>query len=213
MQRLLLTAALWATALGPAHAADIVHDGEFHFLLRQHAAEWAAEDETVDAKLAERRAANGGKPPNILYILIDDVSFGQMGQPALNYVTGIETPSINELATQGLSLMRMYTEPSCTPTRAAMLTGRHPVRVGHAEVKVALVGEGLPASEVTIAELLSEVGYGTAHIGKWHQGDIEAAFPHNQGFDFAAFPVHQQVQLSLMSADAADANNLFGWHS
>jgi len=111
-----------------------------------------------------------------------------------------------------MSLFRMYTEPSCTPTRAAFLTGRHAVRTGIKEVKVALVGEGLPEDEVTIAEVLSEAGYNTAHIGKWHQGDIEEAYPHNQGFDYAAFPLHQQVQLSLMTPEAADANNLFGWH-
>lgn len=197
---------------GAAHAADIVHDGEYYFVQGQYAEKWAAEDTEIDAKLAEIRAANGGKSPNILYLLIDDVSFGQMGQPTMNYVMGIDTSNINALATQSMSLMRMYTEPSCTPTRAAMLTGRHPVRMGHAEVKVALVGEGLPASEVTIAEMLSAVGYNTAHIGKWHQGDIEASFPHNQGFDFAAFPAHQQVQLALMSKEAGDANNLFGWH-
>jgi arylsulfatase len=106
----------------------------------------------------------------------------------------------------------MYTEPSCTPTRTASLTGRHPVRTGLKEVKVALVGEGLAKDEVTIAEVLSEAGYNTAHIGKWHQGDIEESFPHNQGFDFAAFPAHQQVQLSLMTKEAADANNMFGYH-
>jgi arylsulfatase len=208
----LSTAALVASA-GSARAQDpIIHDAEFEFVRAQHAEEWAAQDVKVDERLAQIREANGGKRPNILYVLIDDVSFGQMGNRAMNYVTGIDTSNINEFATQGVSLMRMYTEPSCTPTRAAMLTGRHPVRVGHAEVKVALVGEGLPASEVTIAEILSDAGYNTSHIGKWHQGDIEACYPHNQGFDFAAFPVHQQVQLSLMTKDAAIGHNMFGWH-
>ena len=108
--------------------------------------------------LAEIKRQKGGKRPNILYILIDDVSFGQMGQRAMNYVTGFDTPNINQLASESLSLMRMYTEPSCTPTRAAFLTGRHPVRIGIKEVKVALVGEGLQESEVTIAEVLSRAG-------------------------------------------------------
>jgi len=191
---------------------DIIHDGEFEFLRQQYHDQWAVEDKDVNAKLAEIRAKNGGKRPNILYVLIDDVSFGQMGNRAMNYVTGIKTPEINKLAEEGLSLMRMYTEPSCTPTRAAFLTGRHPVRTGLKEVKVALVGEGLPAKEVTIAEVLSEAGYNTVHIGKWHQGDIEESYPHNQGFDYATFPLHQQVQLSLMIEEAADANNLLGWH-
>ena len=190
----------------------IVHDGEYGFLEAQYGEKWAAEDKLIDDKLAEIRKGHNGKRPNILYVLIDDVSFGQMGNRAMNYVTGIKTPKINKLAEEGLSLMRMYTEPSCTPTRAAFLTGRHPVRTGLKEVKVALVGEGLPAKEVTIAEVLSEAGYNTVHIGKWHQGDIEESYPHNQGFDFAAFPLHQQVQLSLMTKEAADSNNLLGWH-
>jgi arylsulfatase len=197
---------------GQVAAKDIVHDGEYYFVEAQHKDAWAKEDVEVDARLAEIREKNGGKRPNILYVLIDDVSFGQMGNRAMNYVTGISTPRINDFATEGVSMMRMYTEPSCTPTRAAMLTGRHPVRVGIKEVKVALVGEGLSEDEVTIAEVLSKAGYNTSHIGKWHQGDIEEAYPHNQGFDYAAFPLHQQVQLSLMSKEGAQSNNLLGWH-
>lgn len=198
---------------GNLHAADpIIHDGEYRFLEAQHGEKWAAEDKDIDVKLAEIRKKNDGKRPNILYVLIDDVSFGQMGNRAMNYVMGIKTPEINKLATEGISLMRMYTEPSCTPTRTAMLTGRHPVRTGLKEVKVALVGEGLAKEEVTIAEILSEAGYNTAHIGKWHQGDIEESYPHNQGFDFAAFPAHQQVQLALMTKETADSNNMLGWH-
>ena len=193
-------------------ASKIIHDGEYYFLEAKHGEKWAKEDKEIDTKLAEIRKKNGGKRPNILYILIDDVSFGQMGNRAMNYVMGIKTPRINEFADEGMSLMRMYTEPSCTPTRAAMLTGRHPVRSGIKEVKVALVGEGLPKEEVTIAEVLSKAGYKTSHVGKWHQGDIEESYPHNQGFDYAAFPLHQQVQLSLMTKEGAQSNNLLGWH-
>lgn len=191
----------------------IIHDGEYYFVESQHGEKWAAEDKEIDTLLEEIRKKNGGKRPNILSILIDDVSFGQMGNRAMNYVMGIKTPRINAFAEEGVSFMRMYTEPSCTPTRTAMLTGRLPVRTGLKEVKVALVGEGLASEEVTIAEILSKAGYNTSHIGKWHQGDIEEAYPHNQGFDFAAFPVHQQVQLSLMTKEAADANNLLGFHN
>lgn len=196
-----------------AQEAPIIHDGEFEFLRAQFAEQWDAQDAEIEVKLAEIRDANEGQPPNILYILIDDVSFGQMGNRTMNYVTGFDTPNINDFATEGMSLMRMYTEPSCTPTRTAMLTGRHPVRAGVEEVKVALVGEGLAAEEVTIAEILKEKGYNTVHVGKWHQGDIEQAYPHNQGFDWAAFPLHQQVQLSLMTRDAMVANNMLGFHS
>ncbi|WP_109312426.1 sulfatase-like hydrolase/transferase [Ruegeria sp. AU67] len=196
-----------------AQDAPIIHDGEFQFLRAQFGEQWDAQDTKIEAKLSDIRGDNGGKPPNILYILIDDVSFGQMGNRTMNYVTGFDTPNINDFATEGMSLMRMYTEPSCTPTRTAMLTGRHPVRAGVEEVKVALVGEGLASEEVTIAEILKEEGYNTAHVGKWHQGDIEQSYPHNQGFDWAAFPLHQQVQLSLMTRDAMVANNMLGFHA
>ncbi|WP_170382004.1 sulfatase-like hydrolase/transferase [Ruegeria atlantica] len=197
----------------PAMSQDtpIIHDGEFEYLRAQFGEAWDAQDAEIDARLAEIRAANGGLPPNFLYILIDDVSFGQMGDRKMNYVMGIETPNINQLATEGLSLMRMYTEPSCTPTRTALLTGRHPVRAGVEEVKVALVGEGLPASEVTLPEILKQAGYSTTHVGKWHQGDIEESYPHNQGFEWAAFPLHQQVQLSLMTPEAMRSNAMLGY--
>lgn len=213
MKQILSTLAAMAFATSAmAQDGEIVHDGEYRFLEAQFGEQWTAQDSEIDARLAEIREANGGKPPNILYILIDDVSFGQMGNRTMNYVTGYDTPNINAFAAEGMQLMRMYTEPSCTPTRTAFLTGRHPIRAGVNEVKVALVGEGLAAEEVTIAEVLKEVGYNTAHVGKWHQGDIEEAYPHNQGFDWAAFPLHQQVQLSLMTRDAMVANNMLGFH-
>ncbi|MDJ0860235.1 MAG: sulfatase-like hydrolase/transferase [Dinoroseobacter sp.] len=202
---------LFSTSVS-AQDGPIIYDGEFEFLRAQFGDAWAAQDVEIDARLEELRSANAGKPPNILFVLIDDVSFGLMGNRAMNYVAGFDTPNINDFAKESLSLMRMYTEPSCTPTRTALLTGRHPVRAGQEEVKVALVGEGLAAEEVTLAEVLKQSGYNTAHVGKWHQGDIEQSFPHNQGFDVAFFPVHQQVQLSLMTREAMVANNMLGFH-
>jgi arylsulfatase len=213
LRTLTALAAFFVAASAIAQDGEIVRDGEYRFLEAQMRETWAEQDARIDTRLAEIRKANGGKRPNILYVLIDDVSFGLMGNRAMNYVTGINTSNINDFASAGLSLMRMYTEPSCTPTRTAFLTGRHPVRTGVEEVKVALVGEGLSAEEMTIAEILNRAGYSTSHVGKWHQGDIEQSFPHNQGFDRAFFPVHQQVQLSLMTREASDSNNMQGWHA
>jgi len=191
--------------------AQIVHDAEYYVLEAQHGDQWAADDKSVEAKLDEFRKNNGGKSPNILYVLVDDVSFGEMGIPELNYVRGSKTPRINKFADEGISFMRMYTEPSCTPSRVAMMTGRHPVRNGLGEVKATVAGEALAAGEVTVAEVLSDAGYNTVHIGKWHMGDIAEGYPHNQGFDYASFPIHQQVLLGFMTPEADHAHALQGW--
>jgi arylsulfatase A-like enzyme len=186
------------------YAAEIIHDTEFLVLEAQHAQQWAEDDKAVDRKLAEFKESNGGKPPNILYILIDDIGFGDLGSPELNAIRGYKTPSINEFARQGMRFARMYTEPSCTPTRVAFMTGRQPHRNGMGDTAVDIAGFGLAGKEVTLAEVLSEVGYNTVHIGKWHMGDIQEAWPNHQGFDYAAFPIHQQGQLTIFHDDAAN---------
>ena len=184
---------------------EIIHDAEHYVLLEEHRDRWAEEDVRNRKRLEEIRAQNAGKRPNFIYILIDDVGYGEFGIPELNYVRGYSTPSINKLADESLSLARMYTEPSCTPTRTAFLTGRLPVRSHMLEPKVAPPeGSGLHEDEVTIAEVLSEAGYNTAHMGKWHQGDIEEASPQNQGFDFASWPMHNQATFNLMHAAAEE---------
>jgi arylsulfatase len=185
-------------------ARDIVHDAEYYVLAEQNGDAWAREDRELDELLAEFRKKNGGKPPNIFYILIDDIGFGDLGSKTLNMIRGYETPHINKIAKQGTRLARMYTEPSCTPTRVAFMTGRQPHRNGMGNTAVDISGFGLAAEEVTLAEILSEVGYNTVHIGKWHMGDIREAWPNYQGFDFAAFPIHQQGQLTIFHDDAAD---------
>ena len=97
--------------------ARIVYDAEYTKLQEQHGEAWAAEDVTIQARLDAMRAKYG-KSPNIIHIMWDDHSLGEVGDPMLNKVYGYDTPHINQLAREGASFTRMYTEPSCTPTRA-----------------------------------------------------------------------------------------------
>jgi arylsulfatase len=182
----------------------IAHDAEYYILEAQNGEKWAADDKAIDKKLAEFKEKNNGKPPNIFYILIDDIGFGDLGIPELNSVRGYKTPNISKIADEGMRFTRMYTEPSCTPSRVAFMTGRQPYRNGMGNTAVDISGFGLAGKEVTLAEILSKAGYNTVHIGKWHMGDIKEAWPTHQGFDYAAFPIHQQGQLTIFHDDAAD---------
>ncbi|WP_170477521.1 sulfatase-like hydrolase/transferase [Ruegeria arenilitoris] len=193
--------AVFATATF-AQDSPIIHDAEHMILLGQHGERWAEEDAAITERLAKIRESNGGKPPNIINILLDDVGFGEIGMPDMDVVRGYSTPRISQLANEGMSLMRMYTEASCTPTRVAMMTGRYAVRTGTTEAKAVVAGDGLSAWEVTLAEVLSQAGYETVHLAKWHLGDIEESFPINQGFDYAEFPIHQQGQMAVMNETA-----------
>jgi len=197
--------------LGPfASAQEIIHDAEYAIIAAQNGEAWAADDKVIDEKLAEIRANNRGKPLNIVYILLDDLGFGEIGMGNLSVIRGYKTPNISALASQGMSLNRMYTEPSCTPTRVAMMTGRYPTRTGLTEAKATIAGDGLPAEEITLAELLRDAGYYTSHVGKWHMGDIEQAYASNQGFMHAEFPIHQQGQLAIMGRDMQTENIIRG---
>ncbi len=190
-----LPAAAWAQA--------IQHDAEHYVLLHQYADQWAAEDKEIDQRLAEIRERNGGKRPNIVYILIDDMGFGEFGIPELNRIRGGRTPNLDELAKEGMAFTRFYAENICTSTRVAFMTGRYAVRTGMQLTKVTPPeGVGFNDREVTVAELLSDAGYATHHIGKWHMGDIKEAYPTNQGFDYASFPMHNQVAYSFLTRDA-----------
>jgi len=182
----------------------IIHDADYYVLEAQHKEQWEQDDKAVDQKLTEFRKSNGGKSPNILYILIDDIGFGDLGIPELNAIRGYKTPHINKLADESMRFARMYTEPSCTPTRVAFMTGRQPYRNGMGNTAVDIAGFGLADKEVTLAEVLSGSGYNTVHIGKWHMGDIMESWPNHQGFDYASFPIHQQGQLTIFNDDAAN---------
>jgi arylsulfatase A-like enzyme len=193
------------SGLASTQADEIVHDAEFYILEAQNGEKWNAEDKRLQARLAELKKKHG-RPPNIVYILWDDMTFGAVGFPALQKNFGYTTPNLNRLAREGINFTRMYTEPSCTPTRVAFLTGRHPVRHGMGVVGMPHEMAGLRGDEVTIAEVLSKAGYATAHFGKGHLGDIEESYPHNQGFDEALFtPMNQIVSIWNPSGEAVGA--------
>ena len=182
----------------------IVHDAEFYILFEQHGEKWTVEDKDLDTKLAELKEKFGA-PPNIVHIMWDDMAFGDAGIPALNKVRGFDTPQSNRMAAEGALYTRFYTEAACTPSRAAVITGRYAVRSGMYNVAFPIEAAGLDGEEVTMAEVLSDVGYATAFYGKWHLGDIEESYPHNQGFDECLFTPYNQV-LSLWNKVGEGAN-------
>ena len=124
--------------------------------------------------------------PNFVVILVDDLGYGDIG-PFGSDINS--TPHLDRMAVEGMKLTSFYAAaPVCTPTRAALMTGSYPKRVGLAtgpEMGVLFTGEpwGLNPDEVTIAEMLREQGYVTGCFGKWHLGDQQAFLPTEHGFD------------------------------
>jgi arylsulfatase A-like enzyme len=164
-------------------------DAPYYELQKKHAAKWSKEDKTIDAKLAALKK-KFGKKPNIIYILVDDIGYGELGVQGGGAMRGAPTPELDRMAQAGMLLNGFYTEPSCTPTRTALMTGRHPVRTGLTDVIFPGNPAGLAPEEVTIAELLSEAGYTTAMYGKWHLGEGEETWPHSQGYDETLFSLY-----------------------
>ena len=123
------------------------------------------------------------KKPNILFILADNLGFGDLGVYGGGELRGAPTPRIDQLAAESLRLTQFLVEPGCTPSRAALMTGRYSIRSGLSLVAVAGSPISLPAMEITMAEMLRDAGYATAMFGKWHLGDQPYSLPQNKGFD------------------------------
>jgi arylsulfatase A-like enzyme len=126
--------------------------------------------------------------PNIVVILADDMGYGDLsgfGNP------NVKTPRLDAMAEAGQKWTNFYVQPVCSPSRAALLTGRLPVRSGMfgvaagaaPKVMRANAAAGLPLDEITIAEMLKSRGYATGMVGKWHLGDLPQFLPMRQGFD------------------------------
>jgi arylsulfatase A-like enzyme len=121
--------------------------------------------------------------PNILHIVADDLGWKDVG---FNGCTDIKTPNIDALAAGGAKFTQFYVQPMCTPTRAALMTGRYPFRYGLQTAVIPSVSAyGLDTTEWLMPQCLKEVGYKTAIIGKWHLGHADKKWwPKQRGFDY-----------------------------
>ncbi len=128
-------------------------------------------------------AAQQQQKPNIILILSDDFGYGDAGPYGGGENRGMPTPSLDRLAAEGMTFLSFYAQPSCTPGRAAVQTGRIPNRSGMTTVAFQGQGGGLPAAEWTLASVLKTGGYKTFFTGKWHLGEADYALPNAQGYD------------------------------
>jgi arylsulfatase len=128
-------------------------------------------------------AAIAADKPNIILIVSDDTGYGDLGPYGGGAGRGMPTPNIDRLADEGMTFFSFYAQPSCTPGRAAMQTGRIPNRSGMTTVAFQGQGGGLPAAEWTLASVLKTAGYQTFFTGKWHLGEADFAMPIAQGYD------------------------------
>ena len=124
-----------------------------------------------------------GRKPNIILILSDDFGYGDGGAYGGGEGRGMPTPSLDRLAAEGMTFYSFYGQPSCTPGRAAVQTGRIPNRSGMTTVAFQGQGGGMPAAEWTLASVLKQGGYQTFFTGKWHLGEADYALPTAQGYD------------------------------
>jgi arylsulfatase len=136
---------------------------------------------SVDASAAQGQPTS--QKPNILFILMDNLGYGEVGVYGGGVLRGAPTPRIDKLATEGLRLTNFNVEAQCTPSRSALLTGRFAIRSGTHSVPLPGGLDGLTQWEVTLAETLSAAGYATAAFGKWHLGSSQGRLPNDQGFD------------------------------
>lgn len=133
-------------------------------------------------------AAQTAMPPNIVIVVADDLGYGDLGAFG---APNIRTPRLDAMAAEGQKWTHFYAQPVCSPSRAALLTGRLPVRNGMFGNPVGTApkvfrdnaAQGLPTEEVTIAEVLKAQGYATGMVGKWHLGQLPQFLPMRQGFD------------------------------
>ena len=147
-------------------------------------------------------AAQPARSPNIVFIYVDDMGYGDLGSFGAK---AIKTPNLDRMAAEGLKLTSFYSvSPVCTPSRAALLTGRYAARMGIENMHLSNVltfqdKTGLPTNETTIATALKARGYATAAMGKWHLGHLAPHRPIDHGFDYYfGIPYSNDMQPSML---------------
>jgi arylsulfatase len=121
--------------------------------------------------------------PNIVLVFMDNFGYGELGVYGGGLTRGAPTPRIDSLAADGLRLTNFNVEAQCTPSRAAIMTGRYAIRTGNASVPLSNPLYGLTQWEYTMPEMLGDAGYVTGMFGKWHLGHTDGRYPTDQGFD------------------------------
>jgi len=123
------------------------------------------------------------RKPNVVFILADNVGYGDLGPYGGGEVRGYKTPRTDQLASEGLRLTQFLVEPACTPSRAALMTGQYSIRNGLSLIILPGEANTLPGSAVTLGDLFKGAGYATAIFGKWHLGGAPQSLPTAHGFD------------------------------
>ncbi len=131
----------------------------------------------------EKLSADSDKKPNVVFILADNVGYGDLGCYGGGELRGAPTPRIDQMAREGLRLTQYLVEPGCTPSRAALMTGQYSIRNGLSLIIVPGSENTLPKRAITIADLFKGEGYATAMYGKWHLGAEPQSLPTAHGFD------------------------------
>src|SRR5215468_11340147 len=136
-------------------------------------------------------AAQGAPRPNLVYILADDLGWKDVGF----HGSDIQTPNLDKLAATGARLEQFYAQPMCTPSRAALMTGRYPHRYGLQTGVIPSAGTyGLATDEWLLPQTLKEAGYTTAIVGKWHLGHAQRAYwPRQRGFYPQSGPLRGEI--------------------
>ncbi len=153
---------------------------------------------------AATASEKSGKP-NVVLMLADNVGWGDIGAYGGGGVRGMPTPNIDRLASEGMQFTQFLVEPGCTPSRAALMTGRYSGRAGLGTIIIGGTPNTLQADEITMAELFKSQGYATSMTGKWHLGSEEQSWPTRQGFDEYKIGVIETSDVTLYRGHMARA--------